>query len=172
MNIAIRSYATVDRPGLIEAIDLVCRESPYMTTCRFKPTPSWEHALDSPLCSCHLLLVAVDGRCLVGWCRLFPDTSGQSSNPVDLGIGLLPDYRGRGIGTRMVRWAQAWAMGHLIAQVTLTVHRDNIRALRFFQRNGFRVTTSDGLALFRMHWMAVDASSALPHSRLMVEEEK
>ncbi len=172
MNVGIRPYLASDRPGLIQAIDLVCSKSPYMATPRFEPTPAWTHALESPACSCHLLLLAVDAGKPVGWCRLFPKSRGQPDHMVDLGIGLLPGYQSCGIGTRMVRQAQTWARGHHGLQITLTVHRDNLRALRLFEKCGFQMTAPDGPFLWQMQWTAVGLTGIPSGPGVIVEEER
>jgi RimJ/RimL family protein N-acetyltransferase len=132
----IRPFKIADRSRLVRTIDAVCGEGRWMSTTRFEPTESWLHALAEPRCSCHSLLVVEDAKKIVGWCRLFPreDTGMQETI---LGIGLLPAYRDRGIGTALVRQSLEWArdVGH--GQVQLTTHPGNARAIHVFSRCGF-----------------------------------
>lgn len=121
---------------LVAALDAVCAEG-MMHTPRFEPTPAWEHALSQLGCPCHLLLTALDGTQIVGWCRLFPtDNEGEA----ELGIGLLTSARGQGLGARMLGKAIAWARGRGLARLVLTTRSDNLRALRLFTRYGFAPT--------------------------------
>ena len=139
MSLRIRPFATDDHAALVTLIGAVCQESPWMRTRRFEPTPAWLHALDFPHCPYHLLLVGeVEGR-VIGWCRLFPPHIGRWSPEVELGIGLLAPYRGRGIGKKMLQQALHWARERGVRRIRLTTHRENLRAQRLFARFGFIV---------------------------------
>jgi RimJ/RimL family protein N-acetyltransferase len=134
-------FTPYDVPGLILAINTVCAEGRWMHTLRFEPTPAWEHALHDADCPEHLLLVVEDAARIVGWCRTFP-TSCQngSSMQASLGIGLVPAFRDRGIGTALVRASLDWARGAGLARITLTTRPDNQRALHVFDKCGFAPT--------------------------------
>ncbi|MBN1954659.1 MAG: GNAT family N-acetyltransferase [Anaerolineae bacterium] len=137
----MREYATQDRQALIAAIDAVCAASPWMLAPRFLPTPLWEHALRAPRCTRHRLLVVEDRAKVVGWCRLFPLALCNGPVPeLELGIGLLPAYRHRGLGKALVGKAAAWGWEGGCQRIVLTTHPENRGALRFFQRLGFAPT--------------------------------
>lgn len=147
MTISLRPYTVSDRAGLIQTINTVCSEGRWMSTTQYEPTPTWEHALQEPGCSCHQLLLAMRAGSVVGWCRIFPKT-GSMPEAASLGIGLLPPYRDQGIGTRLVRQALTWAWSVGLKRVTLLTRLDNHRAWRVFFHCGFRFTTQarDGWA--------------------------
>ena len=132
-----RSYQARDKSTLEAVINALCAEGCWMRTTRFEPTPAWEHALTEPDCSCHLLLVAHNGERPVGWCRLFPTAA---PGEVELGIGLLPPHRDRGIGTAMVQRSLRWAGEQSLTRLTLTTRDDNHRAIHVFQKCGFSPT--------------------------------
>ncbi|MCX7838315.1 MAG: GNAT family N-acetyltransferase [Anaerolineae bacterium] len=135
VDLGIRPYTLSDRMSLLETINSVCAEGRWMETQRYEPTPAWEHALATPDCTCHLLLVVDDGSRIVGWCRVFP---GNVSNlEAGLGIGLLPEYRSRGIGTILVQKSIDWARECGLHQIRLRVRYDNVYALRLFAKVGF-----------------------------------
>lgn len=64
-------------------------------------------------------------------------------------VALMPDARGRGIGTRLVEWLLAAAVERNAA-VTLNVEPHN-RARRLYERFGFRVVEEDSANLL-MEW--------------------
>ena len=111
-----------------------------MSIARFEPTPAWTHALQEPECPCHLLLVVEDGAQIVGWCRAFPKDGSNDAQEVVLGIGLLPPYRDRGLGTALVRRSMAWVGEAGYRRITLTTRPDNARAIHVFRRCGFVFT--------------------------------
>jgi len=64
-------------------------------------------------------------------------------------IALLPEWRGQGIGTTLMRWLCAKA-GALRLSVTLSVEKFN-RAQTLYRRLGFREVSDDGIHL-GMEW--------------------
>jgi len=151
----LRPFAVGDGEGLTRAINAVCAEGRWMRTARFEPDAAWEHALASPDCPCHLLLVARAGGEVTGWCRAFPADADEAA--VTVGLGLLPPHRDRGIGTAMLRQALDWARQAGYRQAHLTTREDNARAIHVFQRCGFRVAgqAEDGLLIMTcdlMNW--------------------
>jgi len=111
-----------------------------MSTTRYEPTPAWTHALEEPTCLRHLLLVVIDKHDVVGWCRTFPASCQVDSTEASLGIGLLLEYRNRGIGSQLVQQSLIWAAGRGLQRVTLTTRLDNNRAIHIFTCCGFAFT--------------------------------
>lgn len=174
MTIVLRPYGVQDRAGLIRVIDEVCGEGRWMNTARFEPTPDWEHALQLAPCNGHLLLLAVDGAAVVGWCRVFPEAGGSQAE-ASLGVGLLAPYRNRGIGRDLVQRALSWAWSAGLQRVTLKTRRENWRALRVFARCGFDfLPETDGvwadMACCCPSWqpLSLAASAMLPAVRATV----
>ena len=134
----IRAYVPADRPSLIATINTVCAEGRWMETVQYEPTPAWEHALNKSDCTCHLLLVVVDEKRIVGWCRVFPDDASSAG----LGIGLLSDYREKGLGIALVQNALEWARRRGLKRIHLRTRADNTRAIRMFQKFSFEFSGS------------------------------
>jgi GNAT superfamily N-acetyltransferase len=140
VKIRFRSYVPDDLSSLVNVINRVCAECQWMFTRRFEPTPAWIHALAEPDCSRHLLLVAENSH-IFGWCRLLSEA--EPSTCIDLGIGLLPQYRRLGVGTALIQSALDWAAGVGYQRVTLSVHPDNFHARHVFERRGFQYGAGD-----------------------------
>ncbi|MCO8169971.1 GNAT family N-acetyltransferase [Pseudomonas sp. 21LCFQ02] len=82
--------------------------------------------------------------------RLILDTNHQRLHVID--IAVLSPWRNKGLGTRLLRWAQNQAAeAHL--PLELRVQHSNTSALRLYKRLGFRVVDSDELSQ-RMRWLA------------------
>jgi len=140
MKSVICLFTPQDKLGLVAAINAVCAEGCWMRTLRYEPTPAWEHALDHPDCPDHLLLVVQDQSQVVGWCRTFPMNCRDGVATASLGVGLLPDYRDRGIGTALIRTSLKWANDAGLVWVQLTTRTDNQRAIHVFRKCGFDQT--------------------------------
>lgn len=87
-----------------------------------------------------LMLVVIDHGDVVGLLKLTGNDSPLTCHVVDLSINLLPEYRGLGIGSRLIEQALAWAYAHGgIRRVQLEVLARNDEARRLYQRLGFRI---------------------------------
>ena len=53
-------------------------------------------------------------------------------------------YRGRGIGTRLIREAEAYAKEQGIGSILFHVEKSNVSAFRLYERLGFAVLRDDG----------------------------
>ena len=157
MTVAVRGFAPSDRRSLERAIDAVCGEGEWMATRRFEPTPAWRHALKAPACCAHLLLVAEEARQVVGWCRLFPADCQTAAGLLELGIGLLPEYRGRGLGDLLTRTALRWAGDQDAPRVTLSTRAGNAAAIALFEKCGFVRTGCEAYG-----WLEMERQSRSP----------
>lgn len=126
-------------PQLREALDRVARERKYLA---FQAAPSREEAYAfyrAILANDGSHFVALIDNAVVGWCDVLR-THGESRAHVGiLGIALVPEARGRGIGGRLMEAAiaKAWRQG--LTRIELTVRADNSRAKALYERQGFVV---------------------------------
>jgi ribosomal protein S18 acetylase RimI-like enzyme len=81
---------------------------------------------------------AVDRGMVVGWCDVFPEENPRLAHRGRLGMGLLPEYRGRGIGSRLLRAALAHARRYGLEKVELSVYTSNRAAIGLYRKFGFR----------------------------------
>jgi putative acetyltransferase len=87
---------------------------------------------------CKLVAVAADGT-VVGSAGLHLSHPGLRRRHVRLlGIGIAPEWQGRGLGRRMMArlldWADNWAG---VLRIELLVHADNERAIALYESLGF-----------------------------------
>ena len=144
--------------ALYWAFDAVARERKYLA---FEAAP--------PRADCYAFyrailerdnphFVALLGGRVVGWCDALPALGQSRSHVAILGIALLPDARGLGLGARLMQAAinKAWAKG--LRRVELTVRADNLRAKRLYERMGF---VQEGVArrAFRVDDAFIDSYS-------------
>jgi len=55
-----------------------------------------------------------------------------------VGVGVLPKYRGKGIGRKMLEKMIAWVKNKTkVERLQLTVYADNLTAIRFYEKLGF-----------------------------------
>lgn len=90
-------------------------------------------------------LVATADERVVGMVEVLP--RGSVDDPgaarvafpsVDIGLSVLPEWRGRGVGTALMDAAEAWAREHGAARMILDLAASNTGALRLYERLGYQ----------------------------------
>jgi ribosomal protein S18 acetylase RimI-like enzyme len=84
-------------------------------------------------------LVALAGRDVVGWCDLRPKSAVTQRHSAVLGMGVVPEYRGQGIGARMLAMTLELGDARDVRRVELVVRADNVPAIALYRRFGFEV---------------------------------
>ncbi len=83
------------------------------------------------------MMVALAGREVIGWCDVRREFFPSRAHRGTLGTGLLPQWRGRGVGRRLIEatLTQARRLGFI--RIELDVYADNARAVALYERAGF-----------------------------------
>ena len=82
-------------------------------------------------------LVAEDQGRVVGWCDIRRETIPVYAHVGHLGMGMLPAYRGRGIGERLIRASIDAARSAGFERIELSVYAANERAAALYRKVGF-----------------------------------
>jgi ribosomal protein S18 acetylase RimI-like enzyme len=139
MFINILQTRFVDAPSLRECIDSVARETSFLASNEAPSQQSLERGLRACLESDSVHLVALDGSRVVAWAQIERGAGTSVAHRGDLGMGVLPSYRGCGLGRRMLTECIAAAQARGIDRVELEVRTDNRRALELYRASGFAV---------------------------------
>jgi len=83
--------------------------------------------------------IATKGSEVVGWCDILPMKYEGLTHSGRLGMGVKKEYRGQGIGKRLMDKTMAEAKKMGIERVELEVFASNRTALRFYKKSGFEV---------------------------------
>ena len=90
---------------------------------------------------------ATDSDCLVGGCEIYPIE--KEKEVANLSYWILPDYRRRGIATRVVSIACKTAPEYGITRLEIRVDKDNTASRRVAVKNGFvQSGNQDGRACY------------------------
>ncbi|MCY1552650.1 L-amino acid N-acetyltransferase AaaT [compost metagenome] len=117
---------------------MVARERKYLALMQ---APPWEQSLAfyrNVLAAGFPHFVAVDGSGkVVGWCDVSPVFGHSRAHIGLLGIALLPEARGLGLGAQLLQAAigKSWARG--LTRIELSVRADNLNAKALYERFGF-----------------------------------
>lgn len=125
--------------GLHRALDIVAREGRYLA---FTEAPPWDASLGfyrEVIGQDLVQFVAVCEGAVLGCCDILPMMGQARAHAGRLGIWLLPEVRGQGLGARLLAAAIEKARQKGITRVELTVRVDNLNAKALYERFGFVV---------------------------------
>lgn len=80
---------------------------------------------------------ALDGDKVVGWADISPFNNPRLAHRGSLGMGIISGYRGRGLGTQLLKAALEHAKKIGLEKVELTVYTDNAGAIALYRKLGF-----------------------------------
>ncbi len=137
----LRQAVEDDALGFIQAMDVIAREGLYFLRSRFEVDEKKQRAVIAGVRDRgDLILLAVDdmgaGR-VVGWVSIFRARAEFLQHTAELGMGVVPVYRGIGLGTVLVDRSLRWAAGQKIEKVKLGVRAGNERARALYEKFGF-----------------------------------
>ncbi|ABQ33088.1 MULTISPECIES: GNAT family N-acetyltransferase [Bradyrhizobium] len=118
-------------------LDFVARERRYLSFVQAPPLDSTRAFILNNIQEGYPQFVALSAGDVVGWCDVTP-----KSGPIDarvgvLGMGLLPQFRRQGNGTRLMAATLEAARRVGFSRVELNVYRSNTDAIRLYQKAGF-----------------------------------
>ena len=121
------------------ALDIVARERKYLAMVEAPPLEQVDAFVHGGIERGVVQFVALEGDRVVGWADISPSATYGIAHRGTLGMGVLPEFRGRGIGRQLVRACldKAWTKG--LSRVELEVRADNLSAIRLYRASGFIV---------------------------------
>ena len=137
MTIIVRPIQIRDAPGYRECLDSVAREKRYLAQIEALPLERIEQFVRESVEAGSIQFVALEGDRVVGWADIFPHWAAALAHCGTLGMGVHADYRGMGIGARLLSACLDKAPGKGITRIELQARADNVRAIRLYERAGF-----------------------------------
>jgi len=137
MTVAIAPIAAEHIEGFHRALDAVARERKYLAFLEAPPLDGTRAFIMDNIARRVPQFVAVADGEVVGWCDVLPKGAPVQAHTGRLGIGLLPQFRGKGHGAALIDTALRAARRFGLTRIELHVHADNARAIRLYERVGF-----------------------------------
>jgi ribosomal protein S18 acetylase RimI-like enzyme len=138
-SVVIRPIVLGDIAGFRDCVGAVMRERQYLAFLEPFPLDQTAAFVASNISSGNPHVVAVDGERVVGWCDIKRETIAIYAHEGSLGMGVLDEYRGRGLGERLLRTALDAARTQGFERVSLSVYARNTRAFELYRKVGFAV---------------------------------
>ncbi|CAM3536106.1 N-acetyltransferase domain-containing protein [Bordetella sputigena] len=123
--------------GYRRALDTVARERRHLSFLQAPPAEQTRAFVMNNIAMRHPHYVALVGRDVVGWCDIVPLAQPGFRHTGVLGMGVRPDWRGRGVGKALLTAAVRAAAGLKLSRIELEVYAANAAARALYQSCGF-----------------------------------
>ena len=120
------------------AVGVVAEERRYLALLEAPSEADARKFVENNLENGNPMMVALVGKDVVGWCDIRRDLFPARAHRGTLGMGLLSEWRGRGLGRRLLDATLAQARRFGFIRVELDVYADNARAIALYERAGFK----------------------------------
>lgn len=86
-----------------------------------------------------LILIAEDEGEMIGFLSADRGRQKRTKHAAYITIGILKEYKGRGIGTALLEVMENWSKENGISRMESTVMCHNVEGMRLYRKNGFEV---------------------------------
>ncbi len=119
------------------AVDSVAREQKYLAFLEGPPIESTKEFVLDHIKTDWPQLVAINDGKVIGWCDISSLDRPVFAHIGSLGIGVLAEYRGMGVGRALMKAALEKAQQKGLTRVELTVREKNTIAINLYEQFGF-----------------------------------
>jgi RimJ/RimL family protein N-acetyltransferase len=124
-------------PSFHEALSQVARERIYIEMIEAPPLEKVSGFQRDLIAKNGPVYYAVSNDKVVGWCDVFPFDNPRLAHRGGLGMGLLPEFRGKGIGGRLLKDVLDHSKRFGLEKVELNVYTTNLPAIALYKKCGF-----------------------------------
>lgn len=138
MSVVIERATLENARGYWVALDAIARERRYLLTTvvpEFKVTEKFIAEVVEKGWSQFYALS--DGE-VVGWCDICREEMEGLTHSGHLGMGVIPGFRGQGLGRKLLEATMADALGAGLERIELEVFASNEPAIKLYESAGFR----------------------------------
>ena len=125
--------------GFHAAIDVISREKKYFDILMAPPLENIRRNVLANIELGHPQFVALNAETVVGWCSILPFSNPSMSHRGGLWIGILPEHRGKGLGSELLKRTIDAAATFGMTRVELTVREGNAKAITLYKKHGFEI---------------------------------
>ncbi len=137
MTTEVRPIRAEDIENFLATVDVVARERKYIARLEAPPIEQVRGFIQRNIEKGVPQFIAVDDRQVVGWCNIPPMAREVAAHVGDLFMGVLPAWRGRGLGERLLHEALAAADAFGYLRIELGVFASNTNAAALYRKAGF-----------------------------------
>lgn len=139
LRIIVRPIAETDIQGFQKCLDTIARERVYLGFIEGPPLDRVRFFILKNISEDLPQFVAVRDQEVVGWCDISPETLPGFTHCGHLGMGVRKDYRGKGLGRRLLEATLQKAQAKGLERIELEVYASNNPAIELYKTSGFIV---------------------------------
>lgn len=120
-----------------DALDSVSRERMWLA---FTEAPSYEHMrkfVSGLIMDNDIQIYAMHDNTVIGWCDITRKKRDVFSHTGSLGMGIIKQYRGMGLGSRMMEEVIGQAKENGLEKICLEVYSHNTAGIALYKKYGF-----------------------------------
>ena len=137
--IDIRPITHEDIDSFAQTLGAVIEERQYLAATSPPPLKQITDFVKKNIHGGYPQLIAVQHETVAGWCDAIPLSPTERSHVARLGMGVLTDFRGQGIGRALITRCLALSAEFGFEKVELDVYSDNYTARSLYTSIGFEV---------------------------------
>lgn len=138
----IRPIKTDDSRSFLDMLKQLDRETSFMMLEpgeRTTTVENMEENIKNMGSSDSLTLILEDEERIAGFLSASRGTAARIRHRAYIVIGILKDYRGKGLGEKLFQELERWTKEHHITRLELTVMTHNEGAIRLYEKMGFKI---------------------------------
>lgn len=120
-----------------QALTSVASERVYLETITVPPLEEVSAFQGSLVAKNGPVYYAVHNDRVVGWCDIFPRDNPRHAHRGELGMGIISEFRGQGLGGKLLKETMDHAKRFGLEKVELHVYTTNEAAIALYKRFGF-----------------------------------
>lgn len=120
-----------------EALSIVAKERIYIEMIEAPPFEKVVNFQTSLIAMNGPVYYALADEKVVGWCDVFPEDNPRQNHRGGLGMALLPEFRGQGVGSQLLQKVLDHAKIFGLEKVELQVYNTNTSAVALYKKFGF-----------------------------------
>ena len=139
MNFEIVPTSDAHIDGFWNALDSVAREKKHISFLEGPPIENLRKFIQKNIDQNSVQFVVLIDNQVVGWCDIIRSDRTIFQHAGTLGLGIIKEFRGKGIGNALIQAALDKAKNIGLTRIDLTVRSGNEHALRIYKKFGFQV---------------------------------
>ncbi|MBX5186096.1 GNAT family N-acetyltransferase [Rhizobium sp. NZLR5] len=136
-DVRIEPISAAQIDSFHRTLDVVAREKKYLSMLEATPLPETRAFVMGMIAKANPQFVAIAQDEVVGWCDINRHFFPSHAHRGKLGMGILPAYRGQGLGRKLIETTLRAAQEVGFIRVELDVYQDNLRAIALYEKLGF-----------------------------------
>ena len=139
MSIVIERSTLAKARGYWRALDTIARERKYLLTTSVPEFSETRKFISEVIEKGWSQFFALSDGDVVGWCDICREDMVGLTHSGHLGMGVIPEFRGQGLGRRLLDETMSDALSAGLERIDLEVFASNQPAINLYKSAGFQV---------------------------------